>query len=210
MHRLRYNALMERVPLGFGNLYASIGDHIGHFYETGEEGQEVLIAFLRAGLQGRDKCVCLVAPGDGRKKLLEELQAAGIDVESAVASGQLFVDAGSSDPEELRRILSDALASIPDRFSLLRWAGVMSWALDKMPTAERLMEWETHCNTIENPAAVFLCQYELSSFRGNVVMDALKTHPISVVGSAVHQNPYFQDPEAFLQELRRRRSTTMT
>ncbi len=26
-----------RVPMGFGGLYASVGDHIGHFYQTGEE-----------------------------------------------------------------------------------------------------------------------------------------------------------------------------
>ncbi len=26
-----------KIPLGFGNLNATIGDHIGHFYETSEE-----------------------------------------------------------------------------------------------------------------------------------------------------------------------------
>ena len=200
---------MNRVPLGFGNLYASVGDHIGHFYETAEDGQEVLVSFLEAGLAGHDKCVCLVGAGSRREELQDGLRAAGIDVEAAVASGQLFMDEGRNDPEELRRILRQALASIPEQFSLLRWAGVMSWALSKMPTTERLMEWETHCNTVENPAAVFLCQYQLDTFRGNVVMDALKTHPISVVGSAVHQNPYFQDPEVYLQELKRRSPTTM-
>ncbi len=204
------SGVKDRVPLGFGNLYASVGDHIGHFYETGEEEQEVLVSFLEAGLQGRDKCVCLVGAGPRHEELQERLRAAGIDVEAAVASGQLFVDEGRSDPEELRRVLREALASVPDKFSLLRWAGVMSWALSKMPTTERLMEWETHCNTVENPAAVFLCQYELPTFRGNVVMDALKTHPISVVGSAIHQNPYYQDPEVYLQELQRRSPTTMT
>ena len=199
----------DRFPLGFGNLYASVGDHIGHFYQNDEEEQEILVAFLKAGLLGRDKCVCLVGAGRTREALQERLRADGIDVRAAIASGQLFLDEGRSDPEELRHLLREALASIPHEFPLLRWAGVMSWALSKMPTSERLMEWETHCNTVENPAAVFLCQYELPSFRGNVVMDALRTHPISVVGRAIHQNPYYQAPEAYLQELQRRTPTTM-
>ncbi len=201
--------MQDRVSLGFGQLYASVGDHIGHFYESGEEEQEVLVSFLKTGLEGRDKCVCLVGAGRRRETLLDRLRAAGIDVETAIASDQLFVDEGSSDPEILRQILREALATIPERFSLLRWVGVMSWALGKMPTTEKLMEWETHCNTVEKPTAVFLCQYELQTFRGNVVMDALKTHPISVVGNAIHQNPYYEDPEVYLQAVRRRDPTPM-
>ncbi len=201
--------MQDRVSLGFGQLYASVGDHIGHFYESAEEEQEVLVSFLKTGLEGRDKCVCLVGAGRRRETLLDRLRAAGIDVEAAIASDQLFVDEGSSDPEILRQILREALATIPERFSLLRWVGVMSWALGKMPSTEKLMEWETHCNTVEKPTAVFLCQYELQTFRGNVVMDALKTHPISVVGNAIHQNPYYEDPEVYLQAVRRRDPTPM-
>ena len=69
------------------------------------------------------------------------------------------------------------------------------------------MEWETHCNVIESPRAVFLCQYDLTPFRGDVVMDALKTHPLCVVSNVIHQNPYYEKPEVFLDELRHRDST---
>ncbi len=46
-----------RVSLGFGDLYGSPGDHIGHFYETKEECKEVLVSFLKAGLEEDEKCV---------------------------------------------------------------------------------------------------------------------------------------------------------
>ena len=137
------------------------------------------------------------------------MTAAGIDVESALASGQLVVDEGKSEPKELQEMLGKALEEIPGRFPLLRWAGVMSWALEKIPTTEKLMEWETHCNTVESPAAVYLCQYELGMFLGTVVMDAMKTHPICIVSNAIHQNPYYENPETYLEELRRRDSTTL-
>ncbi len=104
--------MQDRVSLGFGQLYASVGDHIGHFYESGEEEQEVLVSFLKTGLEGRDKCVCLVGAGRRRETLLDRLRAAGIDVEAAIASDQLFVDEGSSDPEVHRQVLRESLATI--------------------------------------------------------------------------------------------------
>lgn len=198
-----------RVSLGFGNLYASAGDHIGHFYRTSEEEKIVLISFLKTGLEAGDKCVCLISAGRRRQELQEALTAAGIDVESAVASGQLFLDEGKSHPKELQDMLGEALAEIPARFPLLRWAGVMSWALKKVPTSEKLMEWETHCNVVEDPAAVFLCQYELPKFLGSVVMDAMKTHPVCIISDVIHQNPYYEKPEVYLEELRRRVSATL-
>ncbi len=198
-----------RVSLGFGNLYASPGDHIGHFYRTVEEGKSLLVSFLKTGLEAREKCVCLISGGRSRQELQEALTAAGVDVESALASGQLVVDEGKSEPKELQDMLATALAQIPGRFPLLRWAGVMSWALKKVPTTEKLMEWETHCNTVADPPAVFLCQYELTTFLGTVVMDAMKTHPICVISNAIHQNPYYENPEVYLEELRRRESTTL-
>ena len=141
--------------------------------------------------------------------LRDALAAAGVDVKAAIASSQLVLDVGKSHPQELRDMLAEALAEIPDKYPLLRWAGVMSWALEKVPTTEKLMEWETHCNTVDSPAAVFLCQYELTTFLGTVVMDAMQTHPTCIVSNVIHQNAYYQDPEAYLEKLRRRDSTTL-
>jgi len=200
------DAQNNRVPLGFGNLYAGAGDHIGHFYRTSEEEMSVLVSFVKTGLQTRDKCVCLMSSGFKCQELQETLKADGIDVESAVSSGQLVIDEGKSHPQELKDMLSQALAEIPAKFDLLRWVGVMSWALKKIPTSEKLMEWESHCNVVEDPAAIFLCQYELPTFLGTVVMDAMKTHPICIVSGVIHQNPYYEEPEAYLKELQQRAS----
>jgi len=197
------------VSLGFAGLYASAGDHLAHFYETPEEETEVLVSFLKAGLEAGEKCICLVSAGSKRHALEKALTDSGVDLESTTKSGQLILDEGKSHPEELQHMLSEALAEIPEKFGLLRWAGVMSWGFKKIPTTEKLMEWETHCNVVYEPAAVFLCQYELPSFQGNVVMDAMKTHPICIVSGAIHQNPYYQEPHDYLQELRSRAATAL-
>ncbi len=196
------------VSLGFGDLYAAAGDHIGHFYQTREEWKELLVPFIRTGLKAGEKCVYVISPGSGRQELKEALAVTGVDVDSALTSGQLMLDEGKREPEEMQEALDRALAEIPVKFPLLRWGGDMTWSLEKVPTTEKLMEWETHCNVIENPRAVFLCQYDLTAFAGNVVMDALRTHPLCVVSNVIHQNPYFEEPEVFLERLRCQASAT--
>ncbi len=198
-----------RVSLGFGDLYGSPGDHIGHFYETKEECKEVLVSFLKAGLEEGEKCVYFISPDPWRQQMEKALADGGVNVEAAFESGQLVLDPGKSDPEEMQDALRSALADVPGRFPLLRWGGDMTWSLGKIPTSEKLMEWETHCNMVEEPPAVFLCQYDLTAFSGNVVMDALKTHPLCVVSNVIHQNPYYENPEVFLDELRGREPTAL-
>ena len=195
----------SKVPLGFGNLNANIGDHIGHFYETREEWKKSIVSFLVTGLEAGDKCVYFLDPGQ-EDQLAAALADASDLVKDALASGQLTLAEGKGSPREMKEALATCLAEIPGRYPLLRWGGDMTWSLKKLPTTEKLMEWETHCNVIENPPAVFLCQYDLKAFLGNVVMDALKTHPICVVGSMIHQNPYYEDPAVFLEELHQRGS----
>ena len=199
----------NRVPLGFGDLYASAGDHIGHFYQTAEEERVVLVSFLKAGIEAGEKCVCLMSGDRRHDELLEELTDAGINVDRAVASGQLTLSEGESTPEELQQLLREAMGDVPGKYPLLRWVGVMSWAFPKVPTTEKLMEWESYCNCLDGQGAIFLCQYELPMFTGSVVMDAMKTHPICIISGVIHQNPYYESPEEFLEELQHREATAL-
>lgn len=196
------------IPLGFGELFASPGDHIGQFYQSKEECHAMLVAFLKAGHDAGEKCVCL-SPSDELGDLQEALSTAGIDLERAQASGQLTFYGGESEPEELAELLRQAMADIPGRFPRLRWAGDMTWAVKKVATTEKLMEWESHCNCVEEPSPLFLCQYDLRLFPGNVVMDAMRTHPVCIVGRNIHQNPLYERPERFMEEVRGRESTAL-
>ena len=195
----------ERVELGFGGLC----DHIAHFYRTKEECQGLLIPFLRAGLEAGDNCVYFMNPDPSLLEIQHSLASSGTDVETALSSGQLVLSEGTARPKDMQARLTDAIAQIPSRFRFLRWAGDMTWSLGKIPDSETLMEWETMCNVIERVPAVFLCQYDLSRFMGSVVVDALKTHPLCIMGGTIHQNPYFEKPEVFLQELRIRPPTAL-
>jgi hypothetical protein len=38
------------------------------------------------------------------------------------------------------------------------------------------------------------------------VMDALRTHPVVIIGGLLQENPFFVPPDQFLDEIRERRS----
>jgi len=102
----------DQVSLGFGNLYASMGDHIGHFYQTRAEWKDLMVSFLKAGLEAGEKCVYLTRPGPARQEFQGALADAGVNVERAVVSGQLLVDEGRNDPKDMQEALGNALAEI--------------------------------------------------------------------------------------------------
>jgi hypothetical protein len=45
---------------------------------------------------------------------------------------------------------------------------------------------------------VVLCLYDLERTGAEVLMQALRTHPAVIVDSAIHENPYYIEPSAFL------------
>jgi hypothetical protein len=75
-----------------------------------------------------------------------------------------------------------------------------------MPTTETLMKWECVCN-IKEVRAVYLCQYDLTQFLGNVTVDALRTHPLCIIGGTIHKNPYYVAPDKFLEDLKRQNAS---
>jgi len=203
-HPTGVSGKVKQVRLGFGELSGSAGDHIGHFYRTKEEWLGILVPFLKEGLKAGDKCVYMANPEPEQGHLRKALSEAGVDVDAAMGSAQLVLGEGMAEPEEMRKWLHVILAEIPKQFPFLRWGGDMTWSLTKVPDTDTLMEWESMCNVIEDPPAVFLCQYDLTRFLGSVVVDAMKTHPLTVISNTIHENPYYENPEVFLENLRRR------
>ena len=51
-----------------------------------------------------------------------------------------------------------------------------------------------------------ICSYELDKFGAAIVVDALRTHPIVLIGGIVQRNPFYVPPEELLKELNERES----
>jgi hypothetical protein len=83
----------------------------------------------------------------------------------------------------------------------------MEWALVDLPGVEDLIEFETRVNyVVPKYDDIVICAYDLAKFGASVVMDALRTHPVVILGGLLQENPFFVPPDQFLLEMRERRN----
>jgi hypothetical protein len=79
----------------------------------------------------------------------------------------------------------------------------MEWAVESDTGVDALLEYEASVNLqpVDHPV---VCTYDLTKFRGDVVVDVMRTHPMIIIGGILQENPFFAPPEEFLRELHER------
>lgn len=187
--------------------------HVCAFFTSDEEEYRVLLPFILEGLACGDKAVHVVHP-EQHTEHLARLAAAGLDSEALQQSGQL--DIQNSTDAYLRdgrfdqdRMLAtfETLASGngSGAFPLSRIVCRMDWASEGESRIEEVIEFESRVNDVwrQHDDAV-ICSYHLAKFRGDAVIDIMRTHPMVIIGGVLQQNPFFAPPEVFLREYRER------
>jgi len=186
----------KTVPLGFGNVTAAIGDHIAHFYKGSDQRFSVLGPYVATGLRRGDRCAFISSPA-AADQLRDWLRDDGIDVEAACASGQLILHPGEATEEDMRALAERIEAEALDTgHRFVRWCGDGGWALESEISVCEMLRWEAlydKCSTDWEMLA--LCQFDLTAFGGEVIMDALRSHPLCVMGEVVVPNPFHMAPE---------------
>ena len=194
-----------------------LGRHICAFFNGFDEQHRVLRSFIKDGFERGDKTFHLVDP-ELREDHLKRLAEAGINVQEGMESGQLEVRpsqggplcGGRFDQDTWLASFEQVLQSGPAAgYGQTRFLAQMEWALVDLPGVENLIEFETRVNyVVPKYEDIVICAYDLSKFGASVVMDALRTHPVVIVGGILQENPFFVPPDQFLLELRERRSAT--
>src|ERR1700688_4465211 len=188
--------------------------HICAFFNGIDEEHRVLRSFVKDGFERGDKAFHLVNP-ELREDHLKRLAEAGINVQETMDTGQLEVrpwqDAplrgGRFDQDTWLASFEQVLQSGPAAgYAQTRFLAHMEWALVDLPGVEDLIEFETRVNyVVPKYDNIVICAYDLSKFSAGVVMDALRTHPVVIIGGLLQENPFFVPPDQFLVELKERR-----
>jgi PAS domain-containing protein len=85
-------------------------------------------------------------------------------------------------------------------YTALRVTGEMTWALRGLPGFERLIEYEIKLNEFfPGSRCLALCQYDRRRFEPEVLLDVLRTHPISVIDAQIYKNFYYIPPNEMLR-----------
>jgi MerR family transcriptional regulator, light-induced transcriptional regulator len=181
--------------------------HLCAFFHSREERYRVLGPFVKEGIDLGEKAFHIVDPAR-REEHLHRLQAAGIDVRAAGATGQLevrgwnetYLRDGRFDQETTLALLGSVLAEAKDRgFPLTRVIGEMEWAL-REPTygIEKLIAYEARVNALfPDCPDPLVCTYDRSQFGAAVAMDVFGVHHLGITGGIVQDNPLLGGPIAF-------------
>jgi MEDS: MEthanogen/methylotroph, DcmR Sensory domain len=189
--------------------------HICAFFNSIDEQHRVLRPYVRDGFTDGDKAFHYVDPAR-REEHLSWLADAGIDVEETTSTGQLEVQPWQDatlggERFELETWLArfeEVLRSGPTAgYGQTRFFGHMEWALTGLPGTEDLMEYETRVNyVIPKYENTVVCAYDLTKFGASAAMDALRTHPVVIIGGLLQENPFYVSPDQLLSEIRERRT----
>jgi hypothetical protein len=189
--------------------------HICAFFNSADEEHMVLRSFFKDGIDRGEKAFHLVDP-KLREEHLKGLAGAGINVEQAMASGQLevrrwqdtYLRGDHFDQDAMLALIEEVLQSgAAAGYPLTRLLAHMEWALLDKPGVYDLVEYETRLNYVlpkyDDPV---ICTYDMSKFGASMVMDILRTHPVVIIGGVLQENPFFVPPDQFLLEIKGRRS----
>jgi len=188
--------------------------HICGFFATRDEEYRALLPFVQEGLARGEKAFHVVDPAlraDHRSRL----EASGVNVRDAEASGQLEVRTWEQtylrgwrfDSGAVLKLFAGILQEARDRgFPLTRLITYMEWALRDHPEASDLLEYEARASALlERYDDHVVCAYDRARFGTELAMDIVRAHPMVISAGTLQENPLFVAPEAFLGELMARR-----
>jgi hypothetical protein len=197
---------------------SNLGDraHICAFFNSREEAYRVLLPFVQEGLESGQKAVHTVDPRR-REEHVRWLASAGIDVDK---NNQIelrdwadsHLNGGLFNQDKTLALWERIVADAKEKgFPLVRFVSEMEWALEADLHMNDLLEYEAKANYVwlrgDGPYNPAICTYDLKRFRGDIVIDVMRTHPLAIIGGVLQENPFFAPPDEFLEQLRKKRDT---
>lgn len=194
--------------LGFGDWTCNWGTHICGLYETEAERDEIVLGYLHRGdLEGD---LQLYAPCERTAEDFSRAYAAHYpDCAHHVhdenrfqlnSARELYYPDGTFSPWAMDDGLNEFYTqSQAQGRRNVRATAEMVWALEAVPGVEHLMAYEARLNFfIPGKPWISVCLYNVTKFSGGTIMNVLRTHPYTISGGALTQNPYYQDPAEWL------------
>lgn len=188
--------------------------HICAFFHSQDEEYELLLPFIKEGVERGERAFHIVDP-KLREDHLKRLREGGLNAEDLMQKSQLEVrtwegaylrSEGRFDQHDMLELIQEVLGVSGKDFPLTRLIAHMEWALEEALGVDDLIEYEARLNLVlpkfHDPV---ICIYDLGRFSAGTVVDVMRTHPMVILGGALHENPFYVPTEQFLIELRARK-----
>ncbi len=176
------------------------GAHLCALYSGPAERDGILFPFLREGLRVDDTCRCFIDDLEPDAVRDGAVREAGVprppdDRFDVRPASDVYLESGTFSIEHMTSVLSDSLdEAVGVGSGTLRVTGEMPWpGVQRQPGGvDDFFAYESALNDIvhERPA-VFMCMYDLTLFGVDMLVAALKTHPIVLLDRTVIDNPHY-------------------
>ena len=190
---------MDRArEFGLSDLSLEPGDHICAIYLSHRERDEVMLPFIREGLRGGDKCICIldsVSPLELLVGVGEGIDAGGYMASQQLeiaSSGETYFRSGRFSSREVVAYLDHSVgaATRDGRFPFARVICELPRPPGDSLQEEDLFRHESELDRFAHryPQAI-LCLYDISHFGGGIVLELLKVHHKMLFGDLVFEAP---------------------
>ena len=191
------------VELGIKNERVALSDHIAYFWETARQFREA-VGFLEVGLRGNDACFVFGHP-DANQKVLDILGDQGFDIADLRERSRLWVLGGkSSGMDMLSDLGREFQKAIDGGAPLIRLLGNIGWGHPDWPTELDILEFESRVTgaCMAFPCVV-VCMYDVARLSGRIMVHgAYETHPLTMCGNVLRENPHCVPIDTFLASLK--------
>lgn len=192
--------MRRRPPHGFPDLKP--GDHVCHIYETDQERVDVLAETLQLGLN-RSEAVMRLSDFETSRLEKQRLIDMGVDDGGTwITPDDTPLKNGKFKPDAIISWWKSTLSrSLKAGRSGLRLICDMSWIIDLAPSRDELLSFAAKANEfIPDSPFMAVCQFDRRRLPPDILLDALRTHPIVIVGREIHANSHYVPPEGLLGE----------
>jgi len=165
--------------------------HISLFFRDAEEQWKLLRPYIVDHLNDGAPVIYL-QHSTSSEQLMQRLHAEGLPLDKLIARGllrvlppsQTYLLPGRFDAQRMLDFIETAIqAGLEAGHKRVLMTGEMTWSLQGTPGAEEMAAYEERLNPLVDkyPAVTIVCQYDLKRFSGDIILDALLTHPSILV-----------------------------
>jgi MEDS: MEthanogen/methylotroph, DcmR Sensory domain len=191
------------IELGLKGVELQPGQHLCGLYAGVRQRNEILLPFLRAGLESGDKCICII---DGTEPM-EIVAALGPLGAESTPAGTKRLDVMRADDVNLRSgkfSAEETIATWKAAISAVMYQGqfccvraVETWSHRYVvPDTRELLRLESEMrHFLPLYPQMMLCLYDLERFGAELVSSVIKLHPKVLVSGMVVENPFYLTPD---------------
>lgn len=202
--------MQQRVDVPHGSCLSTLGphDHPCLIYENPDEQADAYVPYLYAGMAQGELCVYVVDETHP-EFIRSAFRSRNVDIDKFEKSGAFriitkhnaYLTGGYFDTAKMMQFWRDTVdEALRNKFTAVRAAAEMTWALGDEPGVDMLVPYESELNDVFPQLKVSaLCQYDRKRFGSDVIKDMVHIHPLVVVDGQILQNPTAMSHHEFIK-----------